>query len=544
NDSPSKPTSNSSPKPTSNSSPKVKPPKNTQGSSPKNTQNSSPKNTQNSSPTKPSLIPNKLLASAPKATAASSSDKGDKNSKSKKHKTSTTPAPSKTASDHQSTSPSTLESDSATPLPSENPLPSETNSSNTESSNTESSPSPTTTGTPNSAQAPLLPCLTGDSINSLSCQDSTHYYCNVTDNMCYSRVEDNSPCQEDTVCDINSICSGNVCVPTSNSNNNHSSIDGGKVAMIIGPILGALLLFALLFLFFYRRKKKRRDSINFNDNNSSYPFSARPNSFSSKMVMMPAGAINRRNSPEEYNDQLENQTNTSTTTWNQSYISTTESVTTFNEVSSEQSTESVRLSKFMLISNVLNISTRTETPVRPFLVNGGEISSAMNSPTLPIEDLTDRGSTQSYFTNNSLRDSNNSLRESNRDSDVLPNMDQDVFRKSPESVYLGLEFTTQPEARTNKGRYTMGSIYSTFSTYSTDYTNYPGSPLNQSYNLLRGVQTTVTTGKVDHSRLRNDSFNSTYSTASSYSTSNNTSDSDHTLTLKNMHSPNRSDGQS
>ncbi|CAG8689313.1 5337_t:CDS:2 [Gigaspora margarita] len=340
--------------------------------------------------------------------------------------------------------------------------------------------------------------------------------------MCYSRVEDNSPCQDDTVCDINSICSGNVCVPTKSNSNNNSSIDGGKVAMIVGPILGALLVFALLLLFFCRRKKKR-DNIDFNDNNS-YPFAARPNSFSSSIPPPTPSIPLIRHSPEEYNDQFESQTNTSTTTWNQSYLSTTESTTTFNEVSSEQSTESVRLSKFMLISNVLNngnndsnslssgqVSTRTETPVRPFLVNGG-ISSEMNSPTLPKEDLTDH---------------------------VLPNMGQ-----SPESVYLGLEFTTQPEARANKGRYTMGSMYSTFSTYSTDYTNYPGSPLNQSYNLLRGVQSSVTTGKIDHSRLRNDSFNSTYSTASSYSTSNNTSDSDHTLTLKNMHSPNRSDGQS
>ncbi|CAG8484248.1 1578_t:CDS:2 [Dentiscutata heterogama] len=451
-----------------------------------------------------------------------------------------------------------------------------------------------------------MPCLTGDSITSLSCQDSTHYYCNLTDHMCYSRVEDNSQCQDDSVCNINSICSGNVCVPSGSSNN--SSIDAGKVATIVGPILGALLLFAILFLFFCcRRRKKRRENNNVGSmDDNSYPFAARPNSFSSSTPPPVPTIPLARNSPE--NNKLENQTNSSmtwnqtssSTIWNQANTNQTNTTTTtylsgtstFNDVASEQSTENVRLSKFMYISNALNngnndlrdsnsssssekIDSRTGTPIRPFVVNG--ISSEMNSPTLPLEDLTDRGSTISYFANNS-----------NRDSDVLPTMDQDEFGKSPESVYLGLEFT-QPETRPSKGRYTMGSMYSTYSTYSQDYSNYPASP--STFNILRGVQSSVTTGKIDHSRLRNDSFStvttqtisqtyddsrssyiqlnapifsnfnnngsgsnsltntptheysdSTYSTASSLnSNSNSTSSSDHTVTQKNMYSTNRSD---
>ncbi|CAG8614254.1 1314_t:CDS:2 [Dentiscutata erythropus] len=578
NGSSSKPSSNSSPEHTQNSSPKI------------SQKNSSPEISQKNSSPSP-LTVNKLLASSPKATAASSSDDSEDDN-GDDSKSTTTHITTKTTTSHQSTSPSTIKSTLKTNLPS-----------TTLSSNTAFI-------TP-SAQEPQIPCLTGDSITSLSCKDSTQYYCNLTDHMCYSRVEDNSPCQDDTVCNLNSACSGNVCVPSGSSNDN-SPIDAGKVAMIVGPILGALLLFAILFLFICcrRRRKKRSENDIFGSmDDNSYPFAARPNSFSSSTPTPVPITPLARNSPED--NELENQTNTwnqtnSNTIWNQANTNQTNTTTTtylsgtstFNDVASEQTTENVRLSKYLYISNALNIGnnnirdsnssssgetdTRTGTPIRPFIVNG--VSSEMNSPTLPLEDLTDRdrGSTVSYFTNNS-----------NRDSDVLPTMDQDEFRKSPESVYLGLEFT-QPETRPSKGRYTMGSMYSTYSTYSQDYSNYPASPTT--YNLLRGVQSSVTTGKIDHSRLRNDSFStvttqtisqtyddsrssyiqlnapifsnfnnnasgsnslantltheysdSTYSTASSLNSnsnnSNSTSNSDHTVTQKNMYSTNRSDGQ-
>ncbi|CAG8753988.1 336_t:CDS:1, partial [Racocetra fulgida] len=470
--------------------------------------------------------------------------------------------------------------------------------------------------TNDSAQAPM-PCLNGDSISSLSCQDSSHYYCNVTDHICYARLSDSSPCQDNSVCNINSICSGNVCVPSANSSADSSSPDVGKIAMIAGPILGALLIAALLLCFCCMRRKKRREDADSTHNNA-YPFAARPNSFSSsapppitplplmhsnhniehtnshslspEMAAIAAGAVNRSHPHEESNNRLGNQN--STMAFTQSYLScptsTSSSPTPPDE--NEQTTDDIRLSKFMLISNVLNSgnslrdssslskddqSTGSHTPKGPFML-GSEISSQMNSPTLPLEDLTDRGSTQSFFTS------------SNRDSDVLPTMDQDEFKNSPESVYLGLEFTSPEAKTTNKGRYTMGSMYSMYSTYSTDYSNLPNSP---SFNILRGVQSSVSASKNNHSRIRNDSFStittttqtisntyddsrssfiqlnapifnnngnnglsltptreysdSTYSTASSLNSTsmNSNSGSDHTLTPKNMYSTNRNDGQ-
>ncbi|CAG8667732.1 9441_t:CDS:2 [Cetraspora pellucida] len=573
--------------------------------SPKPT-NLSPK----SSP-KPSLSVNKLLVPTDDSEDDDNSDDEDNGDDEVSTPTRKIRQPTKSATRSTSLSIHKSATVTATPLAA-------TLSSNTATITSDNNPLPTLAGITNSsAQAPI-PCLDGDSINSLSCQDSTHYYCNVTDHQCYARLSDNSQCQDDSVCNLNSVCSENVCVPSNNSTN--SSPDIGKIAMIVGPILGALLLLAaLLFCFCCMRRKKRRENADSMHDNP-YPFAARPNSYSSsapppsspmplmhnyhntehtnshslspEMVAIAAGAVNRNNSPEESNNRLGNQN--SSTELNQAYLSCptsiSSSLTPPND--DEKSTENVRLSKFMFISNALNsgntlrdsntlskddLSTRSNTPKGPFMLGG--ISSEMNSPTLPLEDLTDRGSTQSCFSS------------SNRDSDVLPTMDQDEFGKSPESVYLGLEFTSQSETKpTNKGRYTMGSMYSMYSTYSTDYSNLPNSP---SFNLLRGMNSSVTASKSDHSRIRNDSFStvttqtisnayddsrssvfqlnapifnnfnnnsnnsnngnngrsltptheysdSTYSTASSLSSN---SSSHHTLTPKNMRSTNNNDDQ-